>query len=126
MPEKKKSQQKIKSLSGGGDPNDPNRNNRNQNKKDKKQEDEKKRKKNEMSKSEFENNIGDRYEHVHSGIYKLKKGAKPIANAELLQWDFLHGEVEAYANDGKTHLGAIDPMTGEIYKQAEYGRVIKL
>ena len=79
-----------------------------------------------MSKIEFDDSISDQCEHLHSNIYKLKKGACPIAKAEYLQWDHFHGEVEAYTNGGKTHLGAIDPLTGQIYKPGEPGRTIKI
>jgi hypothetical protein len=92
---------------GGGankDPNDDEENQKN-----------KKRKFNNISKSEFFKKIKNQYEYCKNGIYKLKPGAKGIENAEYLQWDHLHGDVEAYAKN-RMHLGSVDPETLTLYK----------
>lgn len=73
------------------------------------------RKFNTISKSEFFKKVKNDYEHYKNGIYRRKKGAKGIEKAEYLEWDHLHGDVEAYAKGGK-HLGSIDPKTLKIYK----------
>jgi hypothetical protein len=41
----------------------------------------------------------------------------------LYTWDSLHGEVEVYNRRGR-HLGALDPMTGKVIKEAKRGRTI--
>lgn len=73
------------------------------------------RKFNTITKSEFFKSIKNDYEHYRDGIYRRKKGTKGIEKAEYLQWDYLHGDVEAYTKGGK-HLGSIDPRTLRIYK----------
>ena len=109
---------------GGGDPNDPNKNNRNQNKKDKKEEEEKKRKKSEIKKTEFfqKKEISNNYRQFRDNIYKIKDNGKRIHDAEYIEWDFLHDEVELYNNGGKTHLGALDPKSMFIYKKPVVNR----
>ncbi|MBV8779205.1 MAG: hypothetical protein JO258_18575 [Alphaproteobacteria bacterium] len=41
----------------------------------------------------------------------------------LYTWDALHGEVEVFNARGK-HLGSLDPITGQMVKQAVPGRTI--
>lgn len=41
----------------------------------------------------------------------------------LYTWDSLHGEIEVFNARGK-HLGAMDPVTGEMIKSAVPGRAI--
>ena len=41
----------------------------------------------------------------------------------LYTWDSLHGEVEVYNRRGR-HLGALDPSTGDLIKDAVPGRRI--
>lgn len=79
----------------------------------------KERKVNEITKQEFFNNpiIKANYEHYRNGIYKLKSRGVPIVkNAEYLQWDHLHNDVEIYS-EGKKHMGSLDPHTLQIYKE---------
>lgn len=45
------------------------------------------------------------------------------AGRGLYTWDALHGEVEVFNSRGR-HLGAIDPITGEMTKPAVPGRKI--
>lgn len=42
----------------------------------------------------------------------------------LYIWNSQHGEVEAFNGDG-FHLGAVDPLTGSVIKQAVRGRRIE-
>ena len=77
----------------------------------------KERKFNTITKSEFFKKIKNDYEHYKNGIYRRKKGAKSIENAEYLQWDYLHGDVEAYA-ENRWHMGSIDPKNLRFYKPA--------
>lgn len=72
---------------------------------------------NTISKSEFFKQIKDEYEHYRNGIYRRKRGAKGIENAEYLEWDHLHNDVEAYCKS-KRHIGSINPKTLKIYKAA--------
>jgi hypothetical protein len=78
----------------------------------------KERKVNQVTKQEFFNCpiIRANYEHYRNGIYKLKTRGNPIVkNAEYLQWDHLHNDVEVYS-DSETHLGSLDPKTMNLYK----------
>ncbi len=43
----------------------------------------------------------------------------------LYTWDALHGEVEVFDSRGR-HLGAIDPITGAVLKEAVRGRRIEV
>lgn len=70
---------------------------------------------NTISKQEFFKKIKNDYEHYRNGTYRRKKGAKGIEKAEYLEWDHLHGDVEAYTKN-RQHLGSIDPKTLKIYK----------
>lgn len=45
--------------------------------------------------------------------------------ARLYTWDALHGEVEVFNARGQ-HLGAIDPTSGVVLKQAVRGRRIEV
>jgi len=81
------------------------------------------RKFNTTSKSEFFKKVKNDYEHWRDGIYKRKRGAKGIENAEYIQWDHLHSDVEAYAVN-RQHLGSINPRTLKLYKPAIYPRKV--
>jgi hypothetical protein len=83
--------------------------------------DDKERKFNTITKSEFFKNVKNDYEHYKNGIYKRKKGAKGIDNAEYLEWDHLHGDVEAYGGN-RWHIGSIDPKSLKFYKPAVAAR----
>lgn len=78
-----------------------------------------------MSKSEFfkRDKIKRDYEHYKRGIYRKKRGAAGLNNAEYLKWDHLHNDVEAYTS-GRIHMGSIDPNTLEFYKNAVRGRTL--
>ena len=43
----------------------------------------------------------------------------------LYTWDSLHGEIEVFDSRGR-HLGAIDPVTGDMLKEAVRGRRIEV
>jgi hypothetical protein len=45
------------------------------------------------------------------------------SGTRLYTWDSLHGEVEVFTARGK-HLGAVDPVTGKLIKDAVPGRKI--
>ena len=75
-------------------------------------------KKNKITKQEFFKlkEISENYEHVRDGIYRLKKGGKPLVkDSYYLRWDHLHGDVEVWNKSG-THIGSIDPQLLELYK----------
>jgi len=48
-----------------------------------------------------------------------------LPNGEILEWDYQHGAVEKYTNNGKNHLGEFDPNTGKQVKPGNPGRNIK-
>lgn len=54
-------------------------------------------------------------------MYKKKKDCKGINNAEYLEWDASHNDVEAY-DKRKVQLGSIDPKELCFYKEAVKGR----
>jgi hypothetical protein len=78
---------------------------------------------NTISKSEFFKSVKKEYEYWQDGIYKRKHRAKGIEDAEYLEWDHLHNDVEAYSK-GKDHIGSIDPKTLKLYKKAVYTRTV--
>jgi len=90
-------------------------------KKDDDDNDDKERKKNTLTKSEFFKKVKDNYEHYRDGIYRRKRNAEGVENAEYLQWDHLHGDVEAYSKS-RVHIGSIDPEKLTLYKGPVYGR----
>lgn len=90
---------------GGGynpDPNDDEHN-------------ERERKFNTISKSEFFKLMKKDYEHCRDNVYRRKRGSKGIEDAEYLEWDYRHNDIEAYSKS-KWHLGSIDPKTLKLYK----------
>ena len=71
-------------------------------------------------------NIKKNYRPIgNDGVWQKKPGVSGLKNAEYLQWDHKHNEVEAY-NKKKIHLGALDPQTDEYYKPAVIGRVLNI
>lgn len=46
-------------------------------------------------------------------------------NANYLEWDHLHGDVEVYQTP-KKHIGSLDPELLEIYKAPVNGRKLSL
>lgn len=85
----------------------------------------KERKKNTLTKSEFFKKVKDNYEYYRDGIYRRKRNAQGIENAEYLQWDHLHGDVEAYSK-AEHHIGSIDPQTLRLYKGPVFAREFPL
>ena len=77
----------------------------------------KERKFNTISKSEFFKKVEKDYKYRQDGIYQKKRGSKGVENAEYIQWDNLHKDVEAYSRD-RWHIGSIDPKTLKLYKPA--------
>ena len=43
---------------------------------------------------------------------------------KFYQWDYTHNDIEVYDSNGK-HLGSMDPITGEMYKDAVAGRKLE-
>jgi hypothetical protein len=91
----------------------------------KKNDDDKERKKNTLTKAEFFKKVKDNYEHYRDGIYRRKRNAEGVENAEYLQWDHLHGDVEAYSKS-EHHIGSVDPQTLRLYKGPVFGREFPL
>jgi hypothetical protein len=106
---------KLASIAISGGPN------KNNNKNNNKNDDDKERKKNTITKSEFFKKVKDHYEHYRDGVYRRKRNTKGIEDAEYLQWDHLHGDVEAYSKS-RIHIGSIDPEKLTLYKGPVYGR----
>jgi hypothetical protein len=48
---------------------------------------------------------------------------RSLDGKRLYTWDPLHGEIEVFNARGK-HLGALDPLTGVLIKEAVRGRTI--
>jgi hypothetical protein len=46
-------------------------------------------------------------------------------NGHIYTWDDLHGEVEVFNRRGR-HLGALDPLSGNLIKDAVPGRKINV
>ena len=56
--------------------------------------------------------------------YKVINGKQVWTNFRrdrFFTWDALHGEIEVFDKRGH-HLGALDPLTGKLIKQAVKGR----
>lgn len=83
--------------------------------------DDNKRKFNTTTKSEFFKMVKKDYEHWRNNIYKRKNKTKGIEDAEYLEWDYTHNDVEAY-NKAKDHIGSINPRTLKLYKPPVYNR----
>jgi hypothetical protein len=75
------------------------------------------RKFNTTSKTEFFKARKNEYEQYRNNVYKRKRGSKGIENAEYLEWDNLHNDIEAYGRN-RWHIGSIDPKTLKFYKPA--------
>lgn len=87
------------------------------------------RKVNNMPKQEVfkQQKISDDYEKVKGrDRWKRKKGAEGLdKKVEYLEWDALHGDIEAYDSCG-VHLGSYEPRSLKLYKKAVYKRTIDL
>lgn len=81
----------------------------------------KERKFNTITKTEFFKMIKKDYERWRDNIYKRKSKAKGIEDAEYLEWDYTHNDVEAYSK-AKRHIGSINPHTLKLYKLPVYNR----
>ena len=79
---------------------------------------------NTMTKSEFFKTHGKDYQRWRDNIYRRKPGTKGIENAEYLEWDHLHNDLEAYSK-AREHMGSIDPKLLKLYKGPVYGRAIR-
>lgn len=79
---------------------------------------------NTMTKTEFFKKMKKRYEHWRNGIYRRKsKEPAIVKNAEYLEWDHKHNDVEIY-HKNEQHLGSLDPKTLEIYKDPVPNRML--
>lgn len=99
---------KINSCSNGNpqDPNDDDEDNAEEN--NEKPNQVKNRTLNTIAKSEFFKRISNYYKNWKQGIYKRIRGQKGIEDAEYLEWDHTHGDVEAY-DRARNHIGSINP-----------------
>lgn len=79
------------------------------------------RKINTITKSEFFKMVRKDYEHWRNNVYRRKNKAKGIEDAEYLEWDYTHNDLEAY-NKAKDHIGSINPKTLKIYKPPVHNR----
>jgi hypothetical protein len=57
------------------------------------------------------------------GAINGEKRWRSLDGKRLYTWDALHGEIEIFTRRGK-HLGAMDPISGDLVKTAVAGRVI--
>jgi hypothetical protein len=66
---------------------------------------------------------------IWKGFKPYKEGIKTNGlsgkDARFYEWDFTHNDIEVYGSKGKTHLGSMNPVTGEIYKPGIPGRSIR-
>ena len=65
---------------------------------------------------------------VWKGLKSYKGKTKTTGSGKkkkYYEWDHTHNDIEVYDHKGK-HLGSMDPLTGEMYKDAVKGRTIKL
>lgn len=61
-------------------------------------------------------------------FYRVINKRKVYTNTKksrFYSWDELHGEVEVFDANG-FHLGALDPMTGKLIKDAVKGRTLNV
>ena len=65
--------------------------------------------------------ILDNFEYL--GAFGGERRWRSHDGKRLYTWDSLHGEVEVFNARGR-HLGALDPMTGALVKEAVPGRDI--
>jgi hypothetical protein len=57
------------------------------------------------------------------GVFGGQKRWRSDNGKRLYTWDSFHGEVEVFNRRGE-HLGALDPVTGDLVKEAVPGRRI--
>lgn len=86
----------------------------------------KERKQNKISKSEFSKDIKNSYQKLRNRErWKKNPKAEGFKDAEYLEWDKCHQDIEAYNKRGE-HTGSIDPATGRYYKPRVIGRTIDI
>jgi RHS repeat-associated protein len=56
---------------------------------------------------------------------KTKTNGLTGKDRRFFEWDYTHNDIEVYDRRGR-HLGTMDPLTGELIKDAVAGRTIKL
>ena len=81
-----------------------------------------------MCASPRKTNVSKAESPVWNSLNNYKNGLKSSGtgrNLKIYSWDNLHNEIEVFDRLGK-HLGAMDPVTGEMYKAVVKGRKIKL
>lgn len=76
---------------------------------------------NSITKPEFFKMVRKDYEHWRNNVYRRKNKAKGIEDAEYLEWDYTHNDLEAY-NKAKDHIGSINLKTLKIYKPPVHSR----
>jgi putative cytotoxic protein len=62
-------------------------------------------------------------EFEYLGEFGKEKRWRSDDGRRLYTWDSLHGEIEVFNRRGR-HLGALDPFTGKLVKEAVPGRRI--
>ncbi|WP_133680532.1 colicin E3/pyocin S6 family cytotoxin [Paludibacterium purpuratum] len=62
-------------------------------------------------------------ECTHLGAFNSERRWRSPDGERLYTWDSLHGEIEVYNKRGR-HLGVVDPVTGNLIKDAVRGRKI--
>jgi len=61
---------------------------------------------------------------IWRGLQNWRQGLKTDGN-RIFSWDHLHNEIEVFTKRGE-HLGAMDPETGQMIKDAVPGRTINV
>jgi len=72
-------------------------------------------------------NVTKQSSKIWNGLKNGKNRIKISGSGNKLRyysWDHLHNEIEVFDKLGK-HLGAMDPTTGKIIKEAVKGRILK-
>jgi len=79
-------------------------------------------------------NSSNRITNINKNESEQWRQLNPVRNTELrtsgqgskkqsYAWDYTHNDIEVYNSRG-VHLGAMDPVSGEMYKPAVPGRTI--
>ncbi len=67
-----------------------------------------------------ESDVFNSFERVKGKSYRTSGSGK---NTRYYDWDYTHNDIEVYDKYGR-HLGSMDPVTGEMYKEAVKGRTL--
>jgi len=59
------------------------------------------------------------------GAFNKERRWRSADGNRIYTWDSLHGEIEVFNKRGR-HLGAVDPITGSLVKDAVPGRKINV